>query len=376
MVWRMGSKMPDFEAATPVYAAFAKAGVEAYIVGGAVRDALRNRAIGDIDFAVATTPLMIENIMAKAGIRTIRTGFNHGTLSAILHGRAYEITAFRRDIKTDGRHAFTEFGGTLAEDAARRDFTINAIYRDADGGLHDPVDGRADIAAGRLRFIGDPEKRIAEDYLRILRLFRLQSQLGFAPDKTALAAAAQLRDGLAQLSAERITQEMRKLLAGAHVAKALDALLKTQIAPMVLPSLDLSQGARRLGLVRGDWAAMLVAVSDTTPTNWRLSNAEAARIARLRLLIHDDRKPAVLGHEYGADAEIGLRLRLGREPSPHEQAEISRGIVAKFPLGGRDLIGRMAPGPEMGRKLARARQYWLDNDLAPTQEELLAQFWE
>src|SRR6201996_6519457 len=209
---------------------------EGKFVGGAVRNALLNKPVADIDIA---TPLLPDDVVArlkKAGLGAVPTGIEHGTVTAVVNGKPLEITTLRRDVSTDGRRATVAFTTDWAEDAQRRDFTMNALYADADGEILDTVGGIADLQAGHVRFVGDPITRIKEDYLRILRLFRFHAWYGKGElDDAALKASAAEKAGLAQLSGERIQKEMLKLLAAENPAPVLRVMAASGILGEILP---------------------------------------------------------------------------------------------------------------------------------------------
>ena len=206
-----------------VCAALTARGDRALFVGGCVRNALLGRPVADIDIATDALPERTIALAAAAGLHPVPTGLAHGTVTIVADHRPFEVTTFRRDVTTDGRHATVAFSTDLAEDAARRDFTMNALYADPSGAVIDPLDGLSDLLARRVRFVGDPAERIAEDYLRILRFFRIHAWYGDPAgglDADGLAACAALQDGLDQLSRERVGAEMTKLLAAADPAPA------------------------------------------------------------------------------------------------------------------------------------------------------------
>ena len=199
--------------ADPALASVMAAVPEARVVGGAVRDALAGREVTDIDLATPRTPDEVTQALRAAGIRAVPTGLDHGTVTAVAGGRGFEITTLRRDVETDGRHARVAFTDDWRADAARRDFTINALSMTRDGAVFDYFDGVADLRAGRLRFVGDPSSRIAEDYLRILRYFRFFARYASGPaDPAALTAIRAGVPGLATLSAERVWSELIGIL--------------------------------------------------------------------------------------------------------------------------------------------------------------------
>ena len=204
-------------AARPVTAALEAAGHQALFVGGCVRNALIGRAVADIDLATDARPAAVIALAEAAGLRAVPTGIEHGTVTVLAGGRPFEVTTFRRDVETFGRRAVVAFTGEIAEDAARRDFTMNALYARADGEVIDPLGGLADLRAGRVRFVGDPGQRIAEDYLRILRFFRIHAWYGDPAggmDPDGLAACAEAQDGLALISRERVGAEIGEAAGG------------------------------------------------------------------------------------------------------------------------------------------------------------------
>ena len=198
------------------------------VVGGAVRNALFARPVRDIDLATQLSPREVLAKAGKAGLKAVPTGIDHGTVTVIANGRPFEVTTLRLDIETYGRHARVAFTHDWAEDAARRDFTINALYADLNGKIHDPLGGLPDVAARHVRFIGDADARISEDYLRVLRFFRLHAEYGAgALDPAGLAACIRGRHGLAQLSAERLGQETRRLLGAGYPMESVAAMADT-----------------------------------------------------------------------------------------------------------------------------------------------------
>jgi len=208
----------DIQILAPLFAAFEESGARLLYVGGCIRNAVMGVAVTDIDLSTDATPDQMWRIAQTHGIRVVDTGADHGTLTFLLGGKSYEITTFRKDITTDGRHAEVVFGTSLEDDAARRDFTMNALYAEASGQVIDPLEGLADAQTGRLRFIGEPQARIVEDYLRILRFFRFWAWYGDpleGVDAEALAACAALQSGLDRISKERIGAEVSQVI-GRH----------------------------------------------------------------------------------------------------------------------------------------------------------------
>ena len=345
---------------------------EARIVGGAVRDSLRGEAVADIDMA---SPLLPDEVMARlrqAGIVAVPTGLRHGTVSAIIEGIGYEITTLRRDLTTDGRHATVGFTDDWREDAARRDFTINAMSLSRDGAIHDYFQGRDDLAAGRVRFVGEPAARIAEDYLRILRFFRFLARFGIGdPDPAAMAAVGALKSGLRQLSVERVWSEIKRLLAAKDPRAAVAAMQASGVLPMLVPEAAVGRFEALVG--RGAPAdpllrlAALLPIGDTgfAATN-RLSLAEQERLRALHLpeTLRPGADAAALRRALADETAEVLVARswLAQDGQPGWDAlreRIEATPVPAFPLRGRDLLALgLRPGPELGRLLAAARDWW------------------
>lgn len=217
-------------------AAFVKAGFKLRFVGGCVRDAVLGKEATELDAATNATPEQTQKLLETAGLRAIPTGIDHGTVTALVNDKSFEVTTLRKDVATDGRHATVAFGTSWEEDAKRRDFTMNALYLSLDGEMHDPVGGLEDCKAGRVVFIGDPEARIREDYLRILRYFRFAATVGNSQfDQKALKACNAGKQGIAQLSGERVATEFLKLLAAERATPALLAMKEAGILAQFMP---------------------------------------------------------------------------------------------------------------------------------------------
>ena len=335
----------------------------ARLVGGCVRDRLAGVPSADIDLASPLTPDAAWDTLRRAAIRVIPTGLAHGTVTALIGDRPYEITTLRRDVLTDGRHAEVAWTEDWREDAARRDFTINAMSLALDGTLHDYFGGAADLAAGRVRFVGDAATRVAEDYLRILRYFRFQARYGRgAPDAAALAAIRAGVGGLALLSAERVWSELKRILAAPQPDGSVRLMDETGVLAAAIPEgAELASLAhlppdpvlRTAALLTGDRAAFAKRL--------KLSTAEAARLLALQ-------GPPPHGDDDAlrrqlADTEPDIltgRSLLARQP------ETMRGRIRAlprpvFPLEGRDALALgLAPGPAVGALLRDVRGWWLD----------------
>ena len=284
-----------------VFAALEESGVETRAVGGAVRDTLLGLPVSEIDLATTARPDQVMALARTAGLKAVPTGIEHGTVTVIANGVPFEVTTLRRDVETFGRHATIAFTEDWEEDARRRDFTLNALYAGSDGAVFDPLGGYADLVAGRVRFIGDAEARIKEDYLRILRFFRFNAYYGKGPfDPEGLQAAVRLRAGLDQLSAERVAAEFRRLLVAPQAMRAVEALFDYGLLSGLLGSVPRLERFKRLiaieemlGLVPDAMvrlAALAVFVEEDAErlaARLRLSNAEQAVLA-LGAADHDE----------------------------------------------------------------------------------------
>jgi poly(A) polymerase/tRNA nucleotidyltransferase (CCA-adding enzyme) len=346
---------------------------EARIAGGAVRDSLAGRAVADVDFASPLTPDEVSRRLRTAGIKTVPTGLAHGTVTAVVGGRGFEITTLRRDVATDGRHATVAFTDDWRADAARRDFTINAMFLDRAGRIFDFFEGQADLAAGVVRFVGAADERIAEDYLRILRYFRFFARYAAgAPDAAAVAAIAGQRAGILGLSAERVWSELKKILAAQDPRAAVRLMDLTGVLALLMPG-----GAnleKLAGLVaRGGPADAMLRVA-------ALLAGEAREFAeRLKLSAAEAACLAAYGQANGltpAADEAAIRRALADEPAEILIARTwlnqgdgggwdeLRGRLAGprpvFALRGRDVAALgVPPGPRVGEILHEVRQWWL-----------------
>lgn len=364
-----------------VLGAIEDAGYPALIVGGAVRNALLGVPVGDIDIATSAPPEEIIRIAERAGLRAVPTGLDHGTVTVIAEGVPHEITTFRRDVATDGRRAVVAFSDDLAEDARRRDFTMNALYADRRGEVLDPVGGLADLAARRLRFVGDPAQRIAEDYLRILRFFRFHACYG-APgtaDPAALAACTALAGGLDGISRERIGAEMRKLLAAPDPSEAVALMQQAGVLARVLPGAD---GRDLPALVRAEhdygtgalpaWPRRLALIGGQDPAGaLRLSRDERRELDHItRALAMPPAEAAYrLGRASAAQAAL-IRAARGEPPAFGWCHEVARGADARLPLAAADLMATGLSGPALGQALARAEDAFIASGFALDRDRL------
>lgn len=356
------------------------AGFQALFVGGCVRNALLGEPVRDIDIATDAVPEKVTELAVRAGFRAIPTGIDHGTITVIAGDRPHEVTTFRRDVETDGRHATVAFGTSLADDAARRDFTMNALYADRRGQVVDPLGGLPDLLARQLRFVGDPRARITEDHLRILRFFRFFAWYGDpdeGPDAEGLAACAELAEGVQRLSKERIGAEMRKLLAAPNPAPAVGSMAATGILARILPGADATFLAPLVHLEADApprWLRRLAVIGGESPgENLRLSRAENVTNAQIRDAIADLSAPAALGWRLGpdtaTDAVLARAAVLQSDLPPDWQTEVQRGARARFPVKAADLP--KLQGAALGECLKTLQARWLASDLRLSKSALL-----
>ena len=363
-------------------------GEEARVVGGAVRNALIGEPHGDIDIATTAPPAEVVRRVAAAGFKAVPTGIEHGTVTVVAAGRPFEVTTLREDVETFGRRAKVAFGRDWRRDAERRDFTINALSASRDGTIHDYVGGLADIAARRVRFIGDAAARIAEDYLRVLRFFRFHAAYGEgAPDPEGVAACVGGRAGLDRLSRERVRMEMLKLLRAKHAVPALAVMTETGLLEQVLGSVPQlasfanmikleaalalpADPVRRLG-------ALAVAVTEDAERlreRLRLANSEHERLASMAegwwhiSSAWGEREGRVLLYRLGRE-RFTDRVLLAWTRSPQGAAGERWQALARlpqrwtppaFPLRAADFLARGVPkGPRLGAALAAAEEAWI-----------------
>ncbi|MEM6439291.1 MAG: CCA tRNA nucleotidyltransferase [Pseudomonadota bacterium] len=375
-------------AARQVAAALAAGGAEALFVGGCVRNALIGAAVADLDMATDAPPAEVQALLEAAGIRHVPTGIEHGTVTALVDGRGVEITTFRKDVETDGRRAVVAFGGTLEEDAARRDFTLNALYARPDGEVLDPLGhGLADLEARRIRFIGDPAARIEEDRLRILRFYRFHALYGEAQrglDAAGQAACAAAAAGVEALARERIGAEIRKLLAAPDPGPALAAMAEAGVLARTLPSASLDAlgrlaAAEALSGAAPDWKRRLVAMGvapDDAAERLRLSRADLRALRSILAAKEEERPPGQNAYRHGAeaarDAALLTAAAAGAPPPKALQREVAKGATQEFPVSAEDLVARgMKPGKALGARLAKLEEAWLDSNFRLTRGEML-----
>ncbi len=356
------------------------------VVGGAVRDTLLglDKDMADLDFATELMPGDVAARAAQAGVAVYPTGLAHGTVTLKTGALVVEVTTLREDVETDGRHAVVRFGQDWREDAARRDFTLNALYAELDGTLFDPLGGLGDCLERRVRFIGDAARRIAEDRLRVYRFFRFSASHGEERlDAEGLAACEAAAGDLGRLAAERVGAEMRRMLTLPRVARTLKAMAAIGL-PLPVEALEPLQAYERRAR-RPDYGsrlALLFACSDAEAlrVQWRLSNddvqqaegilAAAQLIGALRIHEAAYRYPAALAGAVEVAAVLSGWSEAGREAVLEQLSAMS---VPQFPLTGSDLIaaGRR-PGPELGQLLRRLETEWIESGFTLDRDDLLA----
>jgi poly(A) polymerase len=359
-----------------------RAGHRVLFVGGCVRNALMGVPVADIDLATDAIPETVMKTCEAAGLRVVPTGVDHGTVTVIAGGRPHEVTTFRRDVQTDGRRAVVAFSTDLAMDAARRDFTMNALYATREGTVLDPLGGQGDVKSRLVRFVGEPSARIQEDYLRILRFFRFHAVYGDLEaglDADGLAACAAHADGLSQVSRERIGHEMRKLLAARDPAPAVAAMAQSGILARILPGADTRALAPLIHhemSAKPRWQRRLAVLGGEGATErLRLSRSESADLACIAQGIGSLQSPAVLGHTVGeilATDTLLARAAMLDTPLPKGwQGNLVRGALAVFPVAASDLMPEYT-GAALGARLKDLERRWFASDLRLSKAELLA----
>lgn len=411
----MSEPLRDLLAAPGVAAlldAIARDGDEAWLVGGCVRNALLGEPASDIDIATQALP---ETVMARAeaaGLKAVPTGLEHGTVTVVVNGTPHEVTTLRRDVETDGRRAVVAFSRDLTDDAARRDFTMNALYVDREARLHDPVGGLDDLEARRVRFIGDAATRIQEDYLRALRFFRFYGWYGRgSPDRDAVKAIVANKTGLSRLSAERVWAELKKTLSAPDVTRALLWMRQTGVCQIVLPeSGDMDGFARFMRLeeatgVHADPLLRLLALlppqahervhqlsgrlklsgadrdrleaamhADAAVDSLTLDEPKALRAALYQFGERSVRDVLILQAARALDADPELDLPDGEADRVARLWNLAdTWTQPSLPVSGKDLMARGVPaGPQLGAALKVMEGAWVASDFTMGRDELLS----
>jgi poly(A) polymerase/tRNA nucleotidyltransferase (CCA-adding enzyme) len=354
-----------------------------YFVGGCVRNALLGMEPGDVDLCTDALPERVMELGTAAGLKALPTGIDHGTVTLVVDGTAFEVTTLRKDVETDGRRAVVAFTKDITEDAVRRDFTMNALYATPEGFVVDPLNGIDDLRARRVRFIQDPVARIQEDYLRVLRFFRFSAwyanpEDGF--DAEALAAISDNIKGLKKLSAERVGQEMRKLLSAPDPAPAIATMRQIGALHAILPGTD----DRWLGMVihheavlgfEPSWIMRLAILGgDHTAALLRLSRAEANELHLLRNASPSATSIATLAYRHNAaiaQRVLVLRAAMSEQPvQPGILDVIEIASQAIFPIKAQDLMPRYERAA-LGRRLGELEDAWIASDFTLSRDDLL-----
>jgi poly(A) polymerase len=374
----------DEPAVQALLAALSRGGIAARFVGGCVRNTVLGQPVDDIDLAVDKPPETVMRALEAADLRVVPTGLRHGTVTAIVKGRPFELTTLRRDVETDGRRAVVAFTDDWRADAERRDFTFNAMYADPDGTIWDPFDGRADLLAGRVRFIGDPDQRISEDRLRVLRFFRFHAWFGKPPlDGAGFDACRRNAGALSSLSAERVAKELLRLLAAPAPADALEAMAEAGALDHWLP--EYAGTARLKGLIAREDSpdrlrrlAAIVSSPAATAVAKRLKLSTQDSL-RLQLMLEAS-APGELANHRVALYRLGTRLFIDRvllEGPGDWQAALTLArhwTPPELPISGADALALgLKPGPRVGALLEAVERWWIAGDFSADRAACLAE---
>ncbi len=386
-----------------VIAALTAEGAEVRFVGGCVRDAVVGRSIKDIDLATPDEPQAVIALLERAGLKAVPTGIDHGTVTAVSDHRPVEVTTLRHDVESFGRHATVAFTDDWEADAARRDLTMNALSCAPDGTLYDPFGGLDDLARGHVRFVGDARTRIQEDYLRLLRFFRFYAHYGRGDfDTQALAAAEELAPHLDKLSAERVREELLRLLGAADPVPVLRKMQDAGVLAVILPEMqdidrlaalinleslvqketEAPDALRRLAALAGDGAGRAVSLAN----RFRLSNLQEQRLTELALVVgefvrlgSDNLKGPLHFHGKDAVRDALLIFHAGNPSRPVPALEKQLAAAENwtrqvFPLKGQDVLNLgVAAGPPVGQLLRQVEDWWFDKDFLPDRDACLTE---
>ncbi len=375
----------DWLTAAPTQAVLAmleEAGHQAFFVGGCVRNALLGESVGDLDISTDARPQRVMDLAKETGFKAVPTGIDHGTVTVVVKGLPHEITTFRADVETDGRRAVVRFSDHIAEDAVRRDFTMNALYADRRGAVVDPLGGLPDLQARYVRFIQDADRRIREDFLRILRFFRFNAWYGDPAqgwDAQALAAIAQNIEGLASLSRERVGAEVTKLFLAPDPAPSVAAMAQTGALAACLPGavndplpvlVHLEQEAQ----IAPDALRRLAVMGFFDGASLRFSRGDQKRLSRLQDAIASMAGPGELGYRFGYETARDVVLirsaSTGTAINPDDLTKAQEGSAAKLPVTAPDLMPEFT-GPDLGKALKDIEARWIASGFALTKEDLL-----
>ena len=363
--------------------AIAAGGHQIFYVGGCVRNALLGASISDVDMATSATPDQVISLVEVAGLKSVPTGIDHGTITVVSDGVGYEVTTFRRDVETDGRRAVVAFSTDISDDARRRDFSMNALYADRDGWVIDPLGGIDDLRGRRVRFIENADARIREDYLRTLRYFRFHAWYGDTSegmDEDALAAIASNLSGLETLSPERIGAEIHKLLDAPDPSTALAAMAQTGVLDTVLPGADIRftllmiHGSERCNLAP-DWLGRLVSLGGkSVPELLRLSKAQQRKYGFISKAAFEGKPLLETAFDHGVElASQAYLIRCAIAESLPDVSfikDLKNASVQVFPIAAKDLMPTYQ-GAALGARLSLLKQAWIASEFKLSGKELL-----
>ena len=370
-----------------VWKALSSCGAKVYLVGGCVRNTILGEEVKDIDIATDMIPDEVIRLSKSKSLKVIPTGISHGTVMVLSGGKSFDVTTFRSDLETDGRHAKVRFSTSIEEDARRRDFTMNALYMTIDGDIIDPLCGWKDLVNGRVKFIGNPVDRINEDYLRILRYFRflaLYTKTQDNLDITAVAACSSAAYDLKKLSKERIWIEIQKLLTAKRPIFALEAMYSSGVLREVLPFSNIKKLENFLMFeikfnLDCNEINRLIALSYFNNGNWTndlpLSKKQRNWIILVLLISKDSYSSRVKGFKYGKFATLSALAIFGKNLSQRLEKdsliEIKLGASKEFPLKTADFLKYFKPSKELGEEVKRLKDIWFKSNLGIKRKELL-----
>ncbi len=363
-------------------------GATVYFVGGCVRDTVQGRTIKDIDIATDALPSKVIELVQTAGLKVVKTGFSHGSVKVMVHQECFEVTTFRSDLVSDGRHSKVSFSGNILDDASRRDFTMNALYMTIDGDILDPLKGWEDLVNGYVRFIGKPEKRIKEDYLRILRYFRFVSMYDGSNENLEQSIVNVCTDsisGLKTLSPNRVWEELQKILLATDPYPVLKVMKSSQILDEILPETNVECLYRFLKIEKKlkldvSEVSRLLALNVTCGRSWvekfPLKKEQIAYIDKLIIMLKDHSSLKVKGFKYGVSLTVtGLALAkasASKKFDVNDLIDIKSGSFKTFPINTSDLLEFFLPSKELGDELKRLRSLWFASNLELDRNQLLA----
>tara|TARA_A100001011_G_scaffold263738_1_gene272350 strand:+ start:575 stop:1780 length:1206 start_codon:yes stop_codon:yes gene_type:complete len=362
-------------------------GAKVYFVGGCVRDTILGREIKDIDIATDALPSKVVELAQAAGLKVIKVGLKYGSVKVVVEQECFEVTTFRSDLVTDGRHPKVGFSQNILDDASRRDFTMNAIYMTIDGKIIDPLSGWEDLINGHVRFIGEPKKRIKEDYLRILRYFRfISTYVGSVEsvDYNSVKACTEAIPGLKTLSHNRVWEELQKILLAEDPYPVLQLMKGSNILDEILPLANVGCLARFLKIenkvdLESTEINRLLALNINCARSWvknfPLKKEKIEWLKKILVILRDHSSLKVKGYKYGMNLTLAS-LALSKANSSekienNDLANIKQGSVKKFPINASDLLEFFPPSRDLGVELKRLQCLWFASDLELGRNELL-----